>query len=215
MEDLKKYLNKIRRDFVYKPLSKDDVSSNPFTQFDKWFKESIDAQVLDPYAMTIATFDNHQPDLRVVYLRDISEAGLVFFSNYMSKKGQDLSLVNQAGANFFWPELDRQIRIKGTVEKVNSEISDNYFASRPRESQIGAWASNQSHEISNREELENLVREYTNKFEGKEIPRPDHWGGYIIKPNSFEFWQGRPSRLHDRIIYKLEKDDWSLIRVAP
>lgn len=217
MEELRNYLNAIRRDFSDKPLQEDSVNANPFNQFSVWFEESVNAQLLDPYAMLISTVDEvGQPHSRVVYLRGISESGLVFYTNYNSEKGKNISSTNKIAANFFWGELERQIRVEGKVEKVTDEVSDLYFASRPRESQIGAWASNQSETINNREELEKQVEFFNNKFIGIEVPRPPHWGGYIIMPVKFEFWQGRPNRLHDRLIYtKVDNDNWEISRKAP
>lgn len=216
MEDLRNYLNGIRRDFANKPLNEDAVHKNPFLQFSHWFEEAVNAQLLDPYAMLISTVDaDGQPHSRVVYLRSISEDGMVFYTNYNSDKGKNISASNKIAITFFWVELERQIRIEGTVEKVNEELSNQYFAARPRESQISAWASNQSENIKNREELEKNFKFFTEKFSTTEVPRPPHWGGYIVNPIKFEFWQGRPNRLHDRLVYSKTKTDWKISRVAP
>ncbi|MBV6485039.1 MAG: Pyridoxine/pyridoxamine 5'-phosphate oxidase [Flavobacteriales bacterium] len=216
MEDLRNYLNQIRRDFADKPLEEQSVNDNPFLQFSVWFEEAVNAQLLDPYAMLISTVDEiGLPHSRVVYLRSISDEGMVFYTNYNSQKGKNISASNKIAITFFWVELERQIRIEGTVKKVSEELSDKYFAARPRESQLGAWASNQSETIKNRAELEENLKHFTEKFKGVDVPRPPHWGGYIVEPTKFEFWQGRPSRLHDRLIYTKNNSDWVISRIAP
>lgn len=216
MEDLRNYLNQIRRDFADKPLEEQSVNDNPFLQFSVWFEEAVNAQLLDPYAMLISTVDEiGLPHSRVVYLRNISDEGMVFYTNYNSQKGKNISASNKIAITFFWVELERQIRIEGTVKKVSEELSDKYFAARPRESQLGAWASNQSETIKNRAELEENLKHFTEKFKGVDVPRPPHWGGYIVEPTKFEFWQGRPSRLHDRLIYIKNNSDWVISRIAP
>ncbi len=216
MEELRNYLNGIRRDFANRPLSEDSVNKNPYLQFSVWFEEAVNVQILDPYAMVISTVDEiGQPHSRVVYLRDISENGLVFYTNYDSQKGKNISNSNKLSITFFWAELERQIRIEGLVSKASEELSDKYFAARPRESKIGAWASNQSEIIKSREELEEKVTFYNEKFKNCDVPRPSHWGGYLVSPVKFEFWQGRPNRLHDRLVYSKNKDSWAISRVAP
>lgn len=217
MEELKNYINSIRRDFAGKPLNEDSIHKNPFQQYQIWFEEAVSAQVVDPYAMSVATVGkNGQPSLRLVYLRDISEEGFVFYTNYNSQKAQQMEENNQVALNFFWVELERQIRVEGKVFKASEAMSDAYFANRPRESQIGAWASAQSTSIASREELENKVKELTMKFENQPIPRPKNWGGFIVKPFKMEFWQGRPNRLHDRIVYTLtDNQQWETNRLAP
>lgn len=216
MEILRNFVNSVRRDFANRPLDENSTPENPYALFERWFEEAVGAQVLDPYAMIIATADHAaQPSSRVVYMRDISEKGLIFYTNYQSHKASDLDSNPKIGALFFWGDLERQIRIEGLVEKVSAETSDAYFASRPRESQIGAWASEQSSEITSREELEARVKLFEAQFKDGEVPRPPHWGGFLIKPFLFEFWQGRPSRLHDRIVYTLHQDSWKRSRLAP
>ncbi len=217
MEELKNFVNSIRRDFAGKPLNEDSVDFNPFKQYQVWFEEAVSAQVVDPYAMSVATVGKDmQPSLRLVYLRDISENGFVFYTNYGSQKAEDIAENNKVALNFYWVELERQIRIQGKVFKVSEEMSDAYFNSRPRESQIGAWASAQSTELTSRQVLEGKVIELTKKFENQSIPRPKHWGGYIVQPSKIEFWQGRPNRLHDRLVYtRTETNDWEISRIAP
>ncbi len=215
-EDITNYLNEIRRDFAGQPFDEDCVNKNPIEQFSVWFEEAVNAQLLDPYAMSISTVDfNGQPSTRIVYMRGIKDGGFVFYTNYNSSKGKDLTENNLVSLNFFWGELERQIRIEGEVERVSEDDSDTYFAQRPRESQIGAWASNQSEELTDRNALEKKVSHYTEKFKDVDVPRPEHWGGYIVKPTKIEFWQGRANRLHDRIVYTKSDNDWKQSRLSP
>ena len=215
-EDVQNYLNEIRRDFSGKPLDENSIKQNPVEQFDVWFEEAVDAQLLDPYAMAITTVNTiGQPSTRIVYMRGISDEGFVFYTNYESNKGKDLVENNKIALNFFWGALERQIRVEGETEKVTDEVSDAYFNNRPRESQIGAWASSQSSSIKDRKELEERVSFFKNKFKGVDVPRPPHWGGFLVRPTKVEFWQGRANRLHDRIVYTKTQDDWRLDRLAP
>ena len=193
-----------------------DLDRSPFAQWQLWYSQAADAEVAEPNAMTVSTVDSDGvPDARVVLARHFDEAGIVFFTNYQSVKGLQVEGHPQVAATFAWLDLHRQVRVRGSVERVSIAESDSYFASRPRESQLGAWASPQSQEINDRESLAALVDEVTARFEGTEVPRPPHWGGYRIVPDTFEFWQGRPSRLHDRFRYARHKDEWVITRLAP
>ncbi|PCJ00132.1 MAG: pyridoxamine 5'-phosphate oxidase [Flavobacteriales bacterium] len=214
--DIVNYLNKMRRDFSGKPFNEDSVHQNPIKQFNVWFKEAVDAQLLDPQAMSVTTVSTTgQPSTRIVYMRAIKDDSFVFYTNYDSNKGRDLKQNNKVSLNFFWGELERQVIVEGLVEKMSEEDSNAYFAKRPRESQIGAWASKQSGELMSRKELEEKVMHYTVKFKGVDVPRPSHWGGYAVKPTKIEFWQGRPNRLHDRLVFTKSGDDWKQSRLSP
>ncbi len=217
LEELKNYLNSIRRDFADRPLNEDSVKNNPFDQYAVWFDEAVNSQLLDPYAMCLSTVNKEgKPSSRIVYMRDIINNSFVFYTNYNSQKAEDLAHNPFAALNIHWSELDRQIRIEGSVEKVNPEISDAYFEARPKESKIGAWASKQSDLIESRDELIAKVDFFSDKFKNTDdIPRPEFWGGYQLIPNRIEFWQGRPSRLHDRIVFVKEDDNWMLKRLNP
>ena len=216
LEEVSNYLNQIRHDFAQQSLNEEDVLDSPIEQYAKWFEEAVGAEVLDPKAVVITTVNlDSKPSSRVVYVRGVSEEGFVIYTNYNSAKGEDLAVNPNVSLNIFWPELERQIRIEGTAKKVDASTSDAYFASRPRESQIGAWASAQSSTLKDRAELEQKVEELTKKFEGKKIERPLFWGGYLIQANYFEFWQGRPSRLHDRIAFELAQEKWIKKRLSP
>jgi len=192
------------------------ADKNPFIQFTKWYEYILNSDLNEPTAMTLSTADvNGNPSARIVLLKEFDDTGFVFYTNYESRKGKDLKENPKAALNFFWDQQRRQIRIEGRIEKISQETSKKYFSSRPRESQIGAWVSAQSSEVPNREFLENKFEELVEKFGNEEIPLPDYWGGYRVIPNYFEFWQGRENRLHDRICYKKQKDDWKIIRLAP
>ena len=206
----------IRREWSSRKLDESNVSSNPFGQFSEWMREAIDADILDPNAMTLATADKSGvPSARIVLLKSIDEKGLVFYTNYESKKAKDLLENPRASVVLFWKELERQIRVIGTVEKISQKESEEYFTTRPYESQIGAWASKQSSELKGRESLEKKFVEIKSKYPEGKVPLPDFWGGFRIIPEQFEFWQGRPSRLHDRIAYFKEKVKWKIVRLAP
>ena len=207
----------IRKDYKLKTFDEKDAVPNAIDQFGKWWNEATHSEIEEVNAMTLATVTNDgQPDARIVLLKGYDEKGFVFFTNYESAKANELKEHPAACLVFFWKELERQVRIKGTVEKINPADSDIYFASRPEASRIGAWASPQSRVINSREVIENKVKEYKEQFNNKEIERPPHWGGYIVKPVSIEFWQGRRSRLHDRLLYTLTDHDlWKIERLAP
>ncbi|MGM0497562.1 MAG: pyridoxamine 5'-phosphate oxidase [Bacteroidota bacterium] len=209
-------LSEIRREYARRSLSEKDVKDNPIYQFRQWLEEAIKSQVPDPSAMILSTANKqNRVSSRVVLLKEIQEEGFVFYTNYNSKKASDLKENEQAGLLFFWSELERQIRIEGYVEFLSTEISDKYFASRPEESKIGAWASDQSKIIPSRQYLEERVKKFEDEFKGQEIIRPEHWGGYILKPYTVEFWQGRPNRLHDRIQFTFKANQWIIRRLAP
>lgn len=206
----------LRRDFTLKSLDEKDASYNPLIQFEVWFDEALKSQVLEANAMTLSTVDEwSRPSSRVVLLKQVKNDGFVFFSNYESKKAMQLAKNPHCALNFVWHELERQVRIEGTAERLSDSESDSYFESRPLKSKLGAWASPQSQEIPNRDYLENLVTNFEQKFKDKEITRPANWGGFVVKPTLIEFWQGRASRLHDRIQYTLVDDKWIRIRLAP
>lgn len=216
IEEVSNYLNQIRHDFSKQSLEESTVKDNPIEQYAVWFEEAVGAQVLDPKAMVLTTVSAEgKPSSRVVYTRGLQNDGMLFYSNYKSKKGQDLEVNPNVSIVIYWAELERQIRIEGVCEKLPSAQSDTYFNSRPRESQIGAWASNQSEEIQSRKELEERTKHFTEKFKNQDVPRPPHWGGYIVYPNRMEFWQGRPARLHDRIVYTKNKNLWNISRLMP
>ena len=216
IDKVKNYINTIRRDFANKPLEDNMVKDDPMDQYAVWFQEAISSDILDPYAACLSTVDSSgQPSSRMVYIRDIINEGFVFYTNYNSAKGVDLLNNSKAAFNIFWGELERQIRIQGVVVKVDKKISDDYFNARPRKSKIGAWASSQSQIISSRNDLENTYSSLEEKFKEVEVPRPSHWGGYCLKADRIEFWQGRPSRLHDRICYKKENGIWGKNRLSP
>ena len=211
-----KDLADIRRNYSLSELTEAGVSKNPLEQFSRWMDDVINVQLLEPSAMVLSTVDGkNRPSSRVVLLKGFDEEGFVFFTNYESRKGKELSANPYAALHFFWPELERQINIRGEVTRVSEEESEAYFHSRPFESRIGAWASRQSSKIKSREELEVRVKELLTKFPDGDVPLPAFWGGYRLKPDRFEFWQGRESRLHDRICYESEGDAWQISRLSP
>jgi pyridoxamine 5'-phosphate oxidase len=216
LNKVKKYINSKRRDFADHPLDEQKTSSNPFEQYAVWFEEALSSEILDPYSACLSTVNEQgQPSSRMVYIRDIIDGGFVFYTNYQSSKAADIEANNLGSFNIYWGELERQIRINGTIEKVSEEISDAYFNARPRASQLGAWASSQSKVLANRDELTEELETITRKFEGKTVTRPPYWGGYRLIPSVIEFWQGRPSRLHDRIVYTKINDKWERSRLSP
>ena len=193
----------------------DHIGNEPFTLLAKWLREAIEKQVSEPNAMSISTIGlDGFPHARIVYLKELLEEGPIFYTNYASDKGKSIEANPNIQALIFWPGLERQIRIMGTAEKVPEEMSDTYFQSRPWGSKIGAWASHQSEKLSSRKELEDRVHELALKYPN-DVPRPPHWGGYLIRPIEIEFWQGRPSRLHDRIVFELSGSSWKIYRKNP
>ena len=217
MEAINSKIVSLRKEYSSAFLNEEDVNLNPFKQFELWMHQAVEAQILEPHAMTVSTVSAEgKPSSRIVLLRGFDENGFVFYTNYSSHKGNDMAQNKYACLNFFWPELERQIRIEGSILKIDQQISTDYFHSRPRESQIGAWASNQSAVIENRKVVEDAFLHYTEQFKHLEvIPKPEHWGGYNIIPTSIEFWQGRPSRLHDRLRYSIVNDVWKIARLSP
>ena len=209
-------LTTLRQDYLDAELSASDVNPNPLVQFASWFKQAQDAQVPEPNAMTLATVDAHnQPSARIVLIKEARQDGFVWFTNYNSRKGHDLLEQPKASLLFFWQQLERQVRVEGIVSRVDDAESDAYYHSRPTNSKLGAWSSPQSEVIADRSVIESEMQRYTSEF-GNQPPRPPHWGGYILKPTYFEFWQGRASRLHDRIAYQLAEDgNWQIVRLAP
>lgn len=209
-------LDSLRNEYNYSGITRQNVAANPFDQFNQWMKDVIDSGEKEPTAMTVSTIGTDGfPHARIVLLKYIDERGFIFFTNYNGAKGKDIEANNAVGLHFFWSKLERQIKIAGYAEKTSRELSENYFHSRPVESQLGAWASNQSEEIPSRPYLEQKFEEYRIKFENKVVPLPPHWGGYRVVPQKIEFWQGRISRLHDRILYVRTNDGWEIKRLAP
>lgn len=207
-------ISKLRNEYKKRKLNKEDLNANPLEQFKLWLDEAINSGVEEPTAMTLATVDKESnPSARIVLLKFVNENGFAFFTNYNSKKGKELSDNPNAALVFFWPELERQVRVKGKVEKLDASISDEYFKTRPKESRISAIISPQSKPIPNREFLENKVKEFITK--NSEIIRPPYWGGFILLPTEIEFWQGRENRLHDRFLYERKKKRWKISRLAP
>jgi len=215
MGSVKDTIKILRRNFDFTELSEEGASRNPISQFERWMEDAVKAGIHEPNAMTLATVDKKGfPNARIVLLRDFDNKGFSFFTNYKSMKATEL-IEKKACLNFFWLELSRQVKIRGTVKKLSAKQSDDYFKTRPRESQIGAWASAQSEVIAGRQHLEKEFQKYEKKFQGKDVPRPAHWGGYLVVPVSIEFWQGRPNRLHERLLYTKQKTGWKMVRLAP
>ncbi|MEX3605965.1 MAG: pyridoxamine 5'-phosphate oxidase [Burkholderia sp.] len=208
----------LRINYSRASLDEADVAPDPIRQFDKWFKEALDAQLPEPNTMTLATVDTDgRPSVRIVLIKGVDKRGFVFFTNYESRKGREIAHNPNAALLFYWIELERQMRIEGRIEKISAAESDSYFASRPVGSRIGAWASEQSAVIANREVLEARERDFGALY-GENPPRPPHWGGYRLAPDAIEFWQGRPSRLHDRLRYLRDPagtGTWIIERLSP
>ncbi len=208
-------LRDIRKQYLFSTLDESTVLPNPFDQFEIWLQEAIESEQLEPTAMIVATVDEHlQPHSRVVLLKEFNVNGFVFYTNFEGHKAQQLAQNHKVSITFFWPTLERQVRVLGVAEKISETISTSYFNSRPIESQLGAWASPQSQLIRSKDFLEKQFQYYKQKF-GDSVPKPPHWGGYIVIPSSFEFWQGRPNRLHDRLLFSKENRDWRIERLAP
>lgn len=207
----------IRKEYKLKSLDEAAAAGNAIKQFDRWWQDAINSEIDEVNAFTLATAAaDGKPAARIVLLKGYDEKGFVFFTNYQSHKGQELATNPQGCMVFFWKELERQIRIEGSIEKISTKESDEYYFSRPLSSQVGAWASPQSSVIKNRKVIEDSVKKYEAQFAGSSISRPPHWGGYRLQPQAIEFWQGRPSRLHDRLLYTLlENNEWKIERLAP
>lgn len=206
----------LRVDYALQSFDEKDVKSNPFEQFDQWMEEAIRAEVNEPNAMTLATVKGDgSPSARIVLLKGFDERGFTFFTNYQSHKGHEMIANNKVALVFCWLELQRQVRVEGTVSKISAEESDLYFHSRPYGSQIGAHASPQSSVIGSREELEAHYARFEELFSKEPIMRPEHWGGFIVNPHKIEFWQGRTSRLHDRFLFSKAENKWQAKRLAP
>jgi pyridoxamine 5'-phosphate oxidase len=211
-------LSSIRSDYALKELTEDSVSHDPFAQFEQWMDEALTSQVHEPTAMTVSTVGaDGQPASRTVLLKGYSPAGFIFFTNYESKKAGDIEHEPRVALHLFWRELERQVEITGVAEKTSRGESEAYFATRPRASQIGAWASKQSSILASRSELEERVAKLEAEYDGREreIPCPPNWGGYRVRPLSVEFWQGRRSRLHDRLRYQQNGGMWEIVRLSP
>lgn len=217
LQILKMSIADIRTDYKMQQLTEADVAVTPKLQFDKWWNDAVNSDIHEVNAMTLATVTNEGvPDARIVLLKGYDEQGFVFFTNYNSTKGSELAQNNNACLVFFWKELERQVRITGLIEKLSAEKNDEYFNSRPEESRIGAITSPQSQVIESREWLDGHFKQLKKEYKGKNVERPAHWGGYIVKPVIIEFWQGRPGRLHDRLQYSLaETGIWKIERLAP
>jgi len=210
-------ISELRTEYTRETLDISSISKDPIHQFEKWFDEAVRAEVSEPNAMTLSTVtDSGRPSARIVLLKGIENGEFLFYTNYQSRKGKELEINPACALTFFWPELERQVRIEGTSNRVDAATAEKYFQSRPRGSQIGAWASPQSSVISDRSLLEERVKELEKKFRDVElIPRPHQWGGYAVDPFEIEFWQGRPNRLHDRIVFYKAEEGWTIKRLAP
>ncbi|MEL7833971.1 pyridoxamine 5'-phosphate oxidase [Fodinibius sp. Rm-B-1B1-1] len=211
-----KEIAELRREYSRQVLAESEVAAHPIDQFTQWFQQALSAELLDANAMTLATANKDgQPSSRIVLLKGVDENGFRFYTNYNSRKGQELTENPHAALCFYWAPLERQVRIEGKVAKLSQAASKEYFKQRPRESQLGAWASKQSSKVGTREALENRFNEIKERFEGQEVPLPEFWGGFLLRPHRVEFWQGREGRMHDRICYEKKDDRWNIFRLAP
>lgn len=210
-------IQNIRSEYLAASLSENDTNADPIKQFEKWFGEALKAEIQEPTAMTLATATHDgRPSARIVLLKGFDNNGFIFYTNYLSRKGKEIAKNPLGSLLFYWGTLERQVRIEGTIEKISKENSVSYFQTRPRASQLGAVISPQSQEIANRDTLDKKWQEAETEYADKDIPKPSYWGGYILKPRLIEFWQGRPSRLHDRILYKkIDNKNWKKVRLAP
>jgi pyridoxamine 5'-phosphate oxidase len=216
MKHTPEILAALRKNYCHSELLEETVEANPIHQFRLWFDNALEAELLEPNAFCLSTVDSlNRPDSRIVLLKAIKEEGFVFYTNYNSKKGNDMALKAHVSMNFVWLELERQVRVRGTVEKISAEESDQYFYSRPLESQLGAIVSSQSEKLTSKTLMENAMQEALNKYGVEKPTRPEHWGGYLIKPIEIEFWQGRPNRLHDRLRYVKTEKNWTIERLYP
>tara|TARA_B100001059_G_scaffold53467_1_gene47580 strand:+ start:4293 stop:4919 length:627 start_codon:yes stop_codon:yes gene_type:complete len=205
----------LRQNYTKGELVENQIAGDPFTQFDKWFTDALNAEIIEPNAMILSSVDANKPDSRIVLLKDIRGEEFVFYTNYDSHKGQQLLNNPNCTLLFPWVNLERQVIIRGQATKIPIKESEEYFLSRPKSSQIGAWASNQSKQIDSRITLENQLKESLEKFNIQPLTKPPHWGGFAVIPQEIEFWQGRPNRLHDRILYTLQNDVWVISRLQP
>lgn len=208
-------LRDIRNSYEKYKLNEKELNSSPIALFEEWLDEAILKKVVEPTVMVLSTVSNGIPDSRVVLLKELTQEGFIFHTNYHSVKGEQLSKNPNVSLNFFWAEMERQVRVKGIASKLSAKQSKEYFESRPRDSQLGACASKQSQKVENREKLEEQFIHTEKTFEGKEITMPDHWGGYLVKPFEIEFWQGRANRMHDRISFYQDKKGWCFKRLQP
>jgi len=214
--NVSKDLKQLRENYTKGGITDDDLPADPVPMLVRWVDEAIESEVNEPNAMSLATIsETGQPNVRVVLLKGIENNTLEFYTNYLSQKGKELEKNPVAAVAFWWPELERQVRVRGRVKKLTREESEDYFQSRPRESQIGAWVSDQSSPVESRDQLKEKVKSVESRFKGGAVPTPDFWGGYSIQIDEIEFWQGRPGRLHDRILYNLSDKKWKKERLQP
>ena len=209
-------LHKMRQEYAAGSLNETNMPQNPMEEFNVWLDFAINSGLTEPNAMTVATSTlDGKPSARVLLLKEVNDKGFVFFTNYLSRKGRELVVNPEVALVFDWHDIERQVRVEGRAEKLPEEESEAYFNERPEDAKIGAWASPQSKIVKDREELEKHLEEIEEQFEGMPVHRPSHWGGYLIRPSFIEFWQGRPSRMHDRLVYYKTEEGWTMHRLAP